>query len=522
MSVPARRGPWWYYTRTEEGKSYAIHCRRPARGRDELPPAGEPGEEEQILLDENALAEGSEYFAVGQRRGQPRPPLAGLLRPTAPATRSTSCASGRSTPRPRHRGRRVGARDRLRPGLVGRRPTTCSTSAWTRRSGPSSSGATGWAPTRPATCSSSRRPTAASRSAPARPATPPSCSIGLHSTNTTEWLAIPSADPLAEPRGRDAAPRGRRVRGRPPHARRRAAGLVRGPDQRRRPGLPGPGRPRRRPRRRRTRRPGARWSRTGPGVRVEDVDAFARALVLSERAEAQTQVRVLPAARGRATPSPATCSARAGSSPPSRAPSSTWLGANPEPDAPALRIGRTSLVTPSSVLQIDARRPRGDAAQAGARPGRLRPGPLHHLPGVGRRPRRDAGPDLGGAPQGSRAARARASSTATAPTRSPSTRPSRTTASRCSTAASSSPSRTCAAAGRWAAPGTRTGGWSTRPTRSPTSSPAAATSSTPGSPGRARWPAGAARPAACSSAPWPTRRPSSSARSWPRCPSSTA
>ncbi len=30
MSVPARRGPWWYYTRTEEGKSYAIHCRRPA------------------------------------------------------------------------------------------------------------------------------------------------------------------------------------------------------------------------------------------------------------------------------------------------------------------------------------------------------------------------------------------------------------------------------------------------------------------------------------------------------------
>jgi len=65
MSVPARRGPWWYYTRTEEGRNYAIHCRRPARGRDELPPAGEPGEEEQILLDENVLAEGSDYFAVG-------------------------------------------------------------------------------------------------------------------------------------------------------------------------------------------------------------------------------------------------------------------------------------------------------------------------------------------------------------------------------------------------------------------------------------------------------------------------
>ena len=65
MSVPTRRGPWWYYSRTEEGKDYGIHCRRPARGRDELPPAGEPGGEEQILLDENQLAQGSDYFAVG-------------------------------------------------------------------------------------------------------------------------------------------------------------------------------------------------------------------------------------------------------------------------------------------------------------------------------------------------------------------------------------------------------------------------------------------------------------------------
>ena len=79
MSVPARRGPWWYYARTEEGRDYAIHCRRPAQGPDELPPAGEPGEEEQVLLDENALAEGSDYFAVGSAAVEPRPPVAGLL-----------------------------------------------------------------------------------------------------------------------------------------------------------------------------------------------------------------------------------------------------------------------------------------------------------------------------------------------------------------------------------------------------------------------------------------------------------
>ncbi len=92
---------------------------------------------------------------------------------------------------------------------------------------------------------------------------------------------------------------------------------------------------------------------------------------------------------------------------------------------------------------------------------------------MGRRPRRDAGPDLGGPPQGPRRCPRRASSTATAPTRSASTRRSRTTGSRSSTAAWSSPSPTCAAAARWAGPGTRTGAWSTRPTPSRTSSPAA-------------------------------------------------
>ena len=120
MSVPARRGPWWYYSRTEEGKDYAIHCRRPARGRDELPPAGEPGGEEQILLDENQLAEGSDYFAVGgaavsedhlwlayatDRTGDEKYELRFL-----PARRRDSSGLRR----------RDGARGRLWAGLVGR------------------------------------------------------------------------------------------------------------------------------------------------------------------------------------------------------------------------------------------------------------------------------------------------------------------------------------------------------------------------------------------------------------------
>ena len=32
LSVPVRKGPWWYYVRTVEGRDYAIHCRLPVHG----------------------------------------------------------------------------------------------------------------------------------------------------------------------------------------------------------------------------------------------------------------------------------------------------------------------------------------------------------------------------------------------------------------------------------------------------------------------------------------------------------
>ena len=54
LSAPVRKDDWWYVTRTEEGASYAIHCR------------GRSAEHatESVLLDENAEAEGHEYFSV--------------------------------------------------------------------------------------------------------------------------------------------------------------------------------------------------------------------------------------------------------------------------------------------------------------------------------------------------------------------------------------------------------------------------------------------------------------------------
>jgi oligopeptidase B len=52
--VPARRGGFLYYTRTEAGRQYPIHCRKPF-----------PDGPEQLLLDVNTLAEGHSYCKVG-------------------------------------------------------------------------------------------------------------------------------------------------------------------------------------------------------------------------------------------------------------------------------------------------------------------------------------------------------------------------------------------------------------------------------------------------------------------------
>ena len=60
VSVPYRDGAWWYYTRTEEGLQYAIHCRKAGT---EDGPGADAGEE--VVLDGNALAERHAFFAIG-------------------------------------------------------------------------------------------------------------------------------------------------------------------------------------------------------------------------------------------------------------------------------------------------------------------------------------------------------------------------------------------------------------------------------------------------------------------------
>jgi oligopeptidase B len=68
ISVPVRKGPWWYFERTREGLNYPLSCRVRASGDDLTPPEIDPLstlEGEQVILDENAEAGDSDYFAVG-------------------------------------------------------------------------------------------------------------------------------------------------------------------------------------------------------------------------------------------------------------------------------------------------------------------------------------------------------------------------------------------------------------------------------------------------------------------------
>lgn len=58
LSVPFRLGDYLYYTRFEEGKEYALYCRKKG---------SLPGPEE-VMLDGNVMAKGHDYFSVGNWR----------------------------------------------------------------------------------------------------------------------------------------------------------------------------------------------------------------------------------------------------------------------------------------------------------------------------------------------------------------------------------------------------------------------------------------------------------------------
>ncbi len=75
LSVPSRIGDWWYYGRSHEDKQYGASCRCPARGADDWTPprldadVDVPGE--QVLLDADELARGHDFFSLGSSSVSP-------------------------------------------------------------------------------------------------------------------------------------------------------------------------------------------------------------------------------------------------------------------------------------------------------------------------------------------------------------------------------------------------------------------------------------------------------------------
>jgi len=71
VSAPVPFDDWWYYTRTAEGLQYGRHCRRRRTPGESAAAALDSAEDEQVYLDDNILAEGQEYFALGAAEPSP-------------------------------------------------------------------------------------------------------------------------------------------------------------------------------------------------------------------------------------------------------------------------------------------------------------------------------------------------------------------------------------------------------------------------------------------------------------------
>ena len=69
LSVPIYQNGWWYYSRSQEGKQYPLHCRCPVNSltRYQISNSEKYIDKnfEQILLDENSESEGHDYFSLG-------------------------------------------------------------------------------------------------------------------------------------------------------------------------------------------------------------------------------------------------------------------------------------------------------------------------------------------------------------------------------------------------------------------------------------------------------------------------
>ncbi|MGP8008097.1 MAG: S9 family peptidase, partial [Acidimicrobiales bacterium] len=329
LSVPARKGPWLYYSRTVEGSSYGIHCRRPADG---------PEDAEEVILDENALADGHEYFALGNLAVSPDHRWLAYSTDTTGAERYTMrfvdlTTGGESAESLEDTSYGMAwANDNATVFVIRVDAAMRPYQLWRHRVGAEPAG----------DVLVYEEPDERFYLGVGRTKDDRFVLLGLDSKVTSEYRVLPADDPggdftLVEGRRQGIEysvdhDRGDRDGGR--------AGrflivtndgaedfrLMEAPDD----------------------RPGRRaWSEVipgRPGVRLDAVDPFAGHLVVYEREDGETRMRVVDAATGISTPVEQP-----------ESPSTVWGGTNLEYDTSTLRYEYTSMVTPRSVFDLDLR-----------------------------------------------------------------------------------------------------------------------------------------------------------------------
>ena len=191
-SVPYRDGDWWYYSRTEEGLQYSIHCRKHAR------PAGPTRRPDAIPNRSSSMAtarRGPGLLLHRRHRHHRRRPLLAYTTDTTGFRQYTlhikDLATGETLPGAVERvGSVTWAADNSHALLLPSKTRS--------RSARSSSSATPSARRTSTTSSSIRTTTSASTSASAAPATANSSSSNPASHTTTESRVLPADEPTGE------------------------------------------------------------------------------------------------------------------------------------------------------------------------------------------------------------------------------------------------------------------------------------------------------------------------------------
>jgi oligopeptidase B len=344
LSVPVRRGPWWYYSRTVEGLSYPIHCRRPAAADEPTPISPAADEAEVVLYDENVEAGGREFFSVGIL----------AVSPDHQALAEATDVVGNERYTLRFR-RLDGTEDPTEAisdvsyGFAWAKDST--TVFYTRvddawRPHQLWRHAVGTDPTDDVLVL--EEPDARFNVGVGKTRDGERIIVSISSSTTSETRVLDADDPMAEPRVLLERVEGveHGVEHLVTEAGERFWLVVTNAD-------------------------GAIDFRVDiagddpdgsaaftpliphrPGIRIDGVDAFATALIVSERAEAETRLRVLDlGVEGRRLDASLLETGWEVTTP--ERPQTTWLGQNPEASSRVLRIGQTSMVTPTTVAELD-------------------------------------------------------------------------------------------------------------------------------------------------------------------------